>query len=161
MTGFSSDGYIICQDCFKEYKYRTISSARNGCGWMAVYNLRHFLEGFDDFNSVRKEMDDMHSLKMPGPTIMRVMRKYLAKHSLGIREYTGRKQAILAAKNSRCGIFRYYEEGIPHFVTYIRTEKGIYRFFNVNDGLEDFTATIDEFAEKHFLCDRVIALVKL
>ena len=43
MNGFSDDGYIIDQDYFDEYEYRTMQASINGCGWIAAYNIRHFL----------------------------------------------------------------------------------------------------------------------
>ena len=150
MNGFSNDNYIIDQDYFGEYLYRTIKSSRNGCGWIAMYNLKHYLFKENDFDSIRKEMDAMHKIKMPGPTKMSVMRKYFKKYIPNFKEFHGKSQVIEQAKKSEAGIFRYYEEKIPHFVTFVKQNDGLYRFFNVKDGLEDFCTTIDDFASKHF-----------
>ena len=69
-TGFSADGYIVDQDCFSAYPYRTVTSDWNGCGWMAAYDLRHALGQTADFDAVRREMDGMFLLRVPGPTTM-------------------------------------------------------------------------------------------
>ncbi len=150
MNGFSEDGYIVSQDYFSDYVYRTISSDINGCGWMAAYNLLRALGETPQFDDVRAEMDGMHTRKFPGPTLTRVMREYLIRYVPGIRETRGRRNVIRAMNSSRAGILRYYEEGVPHFVAYMGNGEGRFRFFNVNDGMEDFTDTPGGFAKEHF-----------
>ncbi len=156
--GFSEDGYIIDQDCFSSVRYRSMRADINGCGWIAAYNLRHFLGQTDDWNGVRLEMDGMHSLRIPGPTLMRVMREYLDRHVPGWSESVGREEAVRAAERSRAGIFRYTEGREPHFISYVRTSDGRFRFFNVADGLEDSEMSMSRFAAEHFLRGSVIAL---
>ena len=146
----SADGYIIKQDCFKDFEYRTMPASGNGCGFMACYNLRHFLGHDVHFNEVREELNSMMP-RFRGPTYMRTMRKYLNRYVPNYREYHGKRECLLHARTSSAGIFRYYEEMIPHFVTFIRTEGGKFRFFNVNDGLEDFESDMDEFGRKHMV----------
>jgi len=148
MNGFSQDGYIVNQDCFGDYEYRTIRASRNGCGWIAAYNLRHYLGHGVGFEEVLAEMDRMHALRIPGPTTMRVMRAYLKKYIPAISEHEGRAAAYAAALRSRAGILRYCESGVPHFISFIR-EGAAFRFFNVDDGLEDFTAAMEVFFEAH------------
>ena len=150
MNGWSTDGYITDQDYFGDYTYRTIPASRNGCGCIAAFNLRKYLGQNVSFEDVLQEMDDMHALKVPGPTTMTVMRQYLGKYVPGISESTGRQESLDAAKISRAGILRFTEENIPHFITFI-SSNGKYRFFNVNDGLEDFEEDMDTFFEKHCL----------
>ena len=47
------------------------------------------------------------------------------------------------------GILRYSEEKIPPFISFLRTEGGAYRFFNVNDGLEDYVCAMEMFFDTH------------
>lgn len=155
--GFSSDGFITDQDCFSSVRYRTMHADVNGCGFIAAYNLRHCLGQEAAWEEVREELDTMHLIRLPGPTLVRVMRQYLSKYVPELRETSGREAAIAAAKRSRAGIFRYREGNVPHFISYVRTEEGSFRFFNVDDGLEDFTTDLDHFAEEHFLHGMVIA----
>ena len=150
MNGFSSDGYIIDQDYFDEYEYRTLSANINGCGWIAAYNIRHFLGHGVRFETVMNEMDHMHSLRIPGPTTMPVMRAYVRKYIPDMTEHIGRDAAFEAAKTSRAGILRYTEDGVPHFISFIRWGEA-YRFFNVNDGLEDYTLSMEMFFAAHVL----------
>ncbi len=156
--GMTVDGYIADQDCFCTVRYRTMRADINGCGFIAAYNLRHFLEHRVTWEEVLREMDGMHTLRVPGPTLMRVMREYLAKYVPDYKETIGRDEAVGAAKHSTAGIFRYTEGREPHFISYIREKDGVFRFFNVADGFEDIMADMDCFAEGHFVRGTVIAL---
>ena len=148
MDGFSPDGYIIDQNYFGAYEYRGVRASRNGCGWIAVYNLRRFLGHEVRFEDVLEEMDRMHALRVPGPTTMPVMRAYLREHVPGVTEAIGRDKALAAASVSRAGILRYCEAGVPHFIFFLRAGNA-FRFLNVNDGLEDFASSMEMFFETH------------
>ena len=156
--GFSPDGYIIDQDCFFDIRYRTMPASINGCGWIAAYNLRKFLGHGVSWDEVRNELDQMHFLRVPGPTLMCVMRKYLTKYVPECRETVGRQEALSAALKSRAGIFRYREGREPHFVSYIRTEDHQFRFFNMADGLEDCVMPMEQFVGEHCAPGAVIVL---
>ena len=156
--GFSQDGYIIDQDCFFGVHYRTIPANINGCGWIAAYNLRKFLGHDVTYDEVRQELDDMHFLRVPGPTLMCVMRKYLRRYVPQYRETVGREDALSAARNSQAGIFRYREGDEPHFVSYIRLENGLFRFFNMADDFEDCQMIMEQFIAEHCAPGTVISL---
>ena len=146
--GFSPDGYIIDQNEFSAYSYRGMSSDINGCGWVAAYNLRRAAGQEPHFDDVRREMDRMFPLQIPGPIPMRKLRRYLRRY-VPFRFTGGKRAALAAAEKSAAGILRYWEGHTPHFISFLRLEDGRYRFFNVNDGLEDFAAPMDEFFQKH------------
>ncbi len=156
--GFSPDGYITDQDCFSTFRYRTIPANYNGCGWIAAYNLQKCLGHETGDDGVRRELDEMHFLRVPGPTLMCVMRKYLSRHVPEHRETVGREEALQAARESRAGIFRYREDHVPHFVSYIRQEDGSFPFFNMADDLEDCVMTMEEFIQEHAATGTVIVL---
>ena len=148
---FSSDGYIIDQNYMGEYEYRTISSKHNGCGWMAVYNLRKFLGHDVNFDDVRREMDKMHTIRIPGPTTMKVLREYMKRYVPEARESIGKDAAFTAANASRAGILRYNESSVPHLIAFIRLEGDRFRFFNVEDGYEDCCYTMPDFFKERVL----------
>ena len=154
--GFSPDGYIRDQDCFSSLRYRTMPANVNGCGWIAAYNLRRFLGHDVSWDQVRQELDELHQLRLPGPTLVRVMRAYLSRTIPQIQETVGREEALAAAAQSRAGIFRYREGQVPHFISYLRQENGMFRFFNVDDGLEDCCMSLEQFAREHLLGGTVI-----
>ncbi len=155
MEGYSQDGYIIDQDLFTAYRYRTVQASRNSCGCIAAFNVRRALGQETDFQSVLTEMDDMHLFRCPGPTRIRVMREYLERYAPGFREALGRLDALEAAKESRMGVFRYREQGVPHYVFYLRQEDGLFRFFNVCNDLEDGCLPMDQFVREHCLGEPV------
>lgn len=152
MNGYSPDGFICDQDCFEDYRYRTMQASINGCGPIAVYNILHALGRTPELSALLREMEALHRVQRPGPTTMRVMRVYLEKRLPAMREHPGRDAALAAAKGSRMGILRYSEDAIPHFVSFFRQDAG-FRFFNVNDGLEDYVCSMEMFFETHV--DRV------
>lgn len=158
--GFSPDGYITDQDFFENYQYRTIPASHNGCGWIAAYNVRHALGDTVPFEEVLREMDGMHALRAPGPTTMNVMRAYLRKYLPDMRETSGRAAALAAAKRSRMGILRYSEDGVPHFISFFRQGEG-FRFFNVNDGLEDYVCSMEMFFSGHVGISQYVSVFTL
>ena len=149
--GFSPDGYIRDQDCFSGVRYRTMPASINGCGWIAAYNLLHALGQTSDWEQVLRDLDGMHRLRVPGPTLMAVMRDYLRRCVPQIQETAGREAAIAAAAESAAGIFRYREGREPHFICFLRTEDRLFRFFNVTDGREDCRMSMEQFAAEHLL----------
>ena len=155
--GFSRDGFITDQDCFSSVHYRGIPASYNGCGWIAAYNLRRALGQEADWDQIRREMDGMHRVHAPGPTLMVVMRAYLRRYVPQVRQTVGREKALSAAAASRAGIFRYRESKVPHFVCFVRQDDGRFRFFNVADGLEDCVMDMEQFGREHFLLGTVTA----
>ena len=154
--GFSADGYIVDQDCFHSLRYRPMPADINGCGWIAAFNLRRFLGQEPDWREVLRELEGMHLWNVPGPTLMTVMRAYLQRWVPEARETVGREEALAAAAQSCAGIFRYREKREPHFISYIRTEDGTFRFFNVADGEEDCRMTMADFGRLHLRGGTVI-----
>ncbi len=148
---WTEDGFLKDQNALGAFTYRSIPASANSCGPVAVYNLLHRAGQSVPFPDVLREMDDMHLLRIPGPTFMHVMRRCLRKRLPGWREVHGRSAALAAAECSRMGVFRYHEQRVPHFVAYYRTESGTFRFFNVNDEREDVCLTMADFAAGHLL----------
>jgi hypothetical protein len=148
MEGFSADGYIIDQNHLSDYPYRGMTSDVNGCGWVAAYNLRHAMGQDVPFGAVQQDMNAMFPLQIPGPTPMRVMRRYLRRY-MTVAQARGRKEALKLASGAPWGILRYREENVPHFITFLRRPEGDYRFFNVADGQEDITLSMEMFFADH------------
>ena len=148
MTGFSPDGYIIDQNALTDYPYRGMTSDVNGCGWIAAFNLRRAAGQSVDFDEVRRAMNALFPLQIPGPTPMRKLRRYL-KNLLPCRYTAGRRRALAAVQDSRAGILRYWEGRTPHFVAFIRQSDGRFRFLNVSDGREEIVCTPEEFFSRH------------
>lgn len=148
---WTKDGYIQNQDLLTGYTYRTIPAKENCCGPVAVYNLCKHCGKNLLFDDLLCEMDEMHLLRVPGPTLMQVMRRCLTNHLPGWKEVHGREEAVSQACRSSMGIFRYHERKIPHFVGYYREKENSFHFYNVCDGKEDVVMTMEEFAGGHLL----------
>ena len=148
-SAWTAEGYIQDQDLLEGYIYRTIPAKENSCGPIAVYNLCKHMGRELQFEDLLKEMDGMHLLHMPGPTLMHVMRRCLTKHFPGWQEVHGREAAAAQARQSSMGIFRYHEGKIPHFVGYYREQENKFHFFNVVDGQEDIVIPMEEFTRDH------------
>ena len=146
--GFSEDGYIIDQNHFSAYRYRGMTSDINGCGWVAAYDLLRAQGKNIDFETVHRDMNAMFPLQIPGPTPVSKLRTYLARHG-EYRLTVGKKESLRMALKSKAGILRYWEGRTPHFVPFIRQEKGKFRFLNVNDGQEDITCSMEWFFDHH------------
>ena len=146
---WTTDGYIQNQDLLSGYIYRTIPAKENSCGPIAVFNLcRHRGQNLQ-FEDLLREMDGMHLLHMPGPTLMHVMRKCLTKYLPGWQEVHGRDAAAAQSRESSMGIFRYHEGRIPHFVGYYREQENIFHFYNVCDGQENVMMPMSDFISGH------------
>lgn len=181
---FSPDGFLINQDYTGDFIYRGVPSSLNGCGWIACYNLLHFLGSPVSYEAVHRELDDMHPIKVPGPTSDRTMRQFLSRY-VYFHTARGLDEILAAARKCRAGILYYWEndspparlpenilpafaECYPHYTTFVREDDGdenhalsgggqnsagaaaagkpvVFRFFNVNDGLEDCRYTMEEF----------------
>ena len=154
-AAFTEDGYIKDQDALSAYRYRCVPASHNSCGVVAVYDLLHF-EGRDmPFDELCLLMEGLHRLHMPGPTLNSAMRRSLNRLLPGFREAKGREAALSAGQACRMGILRYVEQKVPHFVPLLRQPDGSFRYFNVNDGQEDFSQPLDAFFAAHVLAGPV------
>jgi hypothetical protein len=158
MEGFSADGYIIDQNYLSDYRYRGMTSDVNGCGWVAAYNLRRAMGHDVPFTAVHQEINAMFPLQIPGPTPMRIMRRYLRRY-MSVSQMGGRRRVLSAAASAPCGILRYREENVPHFVTFLRLPSGEYRFFNVADDQEDIQLPMETFFVTHCCCGGTVRLI--
>lgn len=148
MKGYSNDNYITDQDYFSEFIYRGCSANYNGCGPIAVYNLMHYSSLDISLDKIISEMNDMYLFKIPGPTSMKVLKKYLEKYFNTVTEYHCKLTCIEKMCSVSSGIIRYNETGVPHLVFFYKVKDEAYRFFNVNDGLEDCILSIEDFSKR-------------
>ena len=68
--------------------------------------------------------------------------------------------ALAVACGSRAGILRYSEAEVPHFISFIRAGE-VFRFFNVNDGLEDFVSSMEMFFASHVKPPKYVSVFTL
>ena len=148
-SGFSADGYIIDQNCFHDYPYRTIRSDCNGCGWIAAYNLLK-ADGYEITpEQVLDEMNAILPYKGNRGTPVSMMEKYLKAKGLNYIRVDGKKSILAAVLAARAGMLRYTEGRVPHYVTFLRVDAGHFRFLNIDSGCEDTIFTMEDFFASH------------
>ena len=148
MNGYSEDNYIIDQDYFSSYQYRTLKADCNGCGPIAIYNQFHYLKMDQTIGSIIEDMNQMYKFKWPGPTTMKVLKEYLHRYYSVVEETRGRLNCIQEMQNCPYGILRYNESNIPHLIFYYQINPESSRFFNVDDGMEDVITSISSFSTR-------------
>lgn len=146
--GFAPEGYITDQDCFPQLIYRGIGSNINGCGWIAAHNFLLALGMTPGYETVHRDMNAFFPRQIPGPTPVRVLRRYLRRFG-AFPLAVGRKKSLATGRTCRAGILRYWEGKEPHFIAFVPQEGGLFRFFNVCDGGEDMTLSLEEFFRTH------------
>lgn len=155
---FSDDGYIINQDLMEgnQYQYRGCPSSYNGCGWIAAYNLLHANNINIYFDTVRLELDKIHS-NNGWPTPEDMLEEYIKRKGLSPEKVTTDTISIIDIANKyNSGIFQYNEDGTPHYVAFVKTSPNIFRFFNVGDYFTDKEMTMEKFARDHFIANNSI-----
>lgn len=147
----SDDGYIADQDYTDGLRYGYWMSNYNGCGWIAAYNILHYLGRTSDPERVFAEMLQILPYEgrrgTPFPTLVR----FFKEHGIPMRRCYGTPALLKRLEGTGCGIMRCVKEGSPHYVAFLRQEEKDedghirYRFLNVENGREDYTASFDRF----------------
>lgn len=141
----SPDGYVKDQDYTDDILYGVYPSSYNGCGWIASYNMLHALSLADNPEEQFARMVEILPYKGRRGTPFPTLWQFFRRAGLPVSRHYGTAQILLKYKDAPCGILRYAEEGVPHYITFVRTGPGRYRFFNVADGLEDFETDMETF----------------
>ncbi len=156
---FSRDGYIINQDYTFEYPYGKLNSDQNGCGWIAIYNLLKAMGNEVDYRLIYEDMNKILPYYGLVGTPTRIMKKVLGDYSIDFKEVKNVKAIMKSSKTFRYAIFRYFEKGVPHYITAIRLENNKFRFLNAQLGREDHICTMEEFFKEHVRIPIIKALV--
>lgn len=146
---FSDDGYIIDQRFTGELQYGRYSSDYNGCGWIAAYNLMRALGRDATPEQVNSDMNAILPYHGCRGTPVRTMAEYLGDAGVTLSQTRGVKRSLAAASACRAGIIRYLDEGVPHYVAFVRYEKDNFRFFNAVEGNVRHIMTMRGFFDKH------------
>lgn len=145
----STDGFIITQRLMNSYKYGSVSSDMNGCGWIAAYNLFHGLGLSYAYEDIYEEMNKILPYKGMVGTPTKTLRNYIESKNISIINTTWKKPTLKVSKQCKVGIIRYLEGFEPHYVTFIKINGDKFRFLNAKEGKEDYILTMDEFIRIH------------
>ncbi len=141
----SGDGYIIDQRQTDNILFGWFPSNRNGCGWIACYNL---------LKAVGQEPNPEELVKRLGRTLP--MGGALGLHLFAL-VYGLRRQNLplefalrpihgqLLAEQAKAGIILYYTGHRNHYVAFRREEDGGLRFFGAVPGRQEHRISLAEF----------------
>ena len=155
----TADGYIKDQDYTDDIPYGYWPSSFNGCGWIAVFNYMHGMGMPDTPEEVYAEMLRILPYEGRRGTPFPTMAEFFRKRGIPASRHYGQKGLLRKADKVPAGIVRYVECGEPHYVAFVRTGEGRYRFFNSADGMEDIETDMEHFVEEHVTRKDLIRLL--
>ena len=145
----SPDGFIINQHETMNIPYGKLSSDRNGCGWISVYNylrLNGIEKSCSEIAALLNRRSLFRSRYGTDPfNVQRVLRKY----GLRMRMTIGFKNVCRRAEQAKDGILLYRHENGIHYIAFTGEEGSMKRFFNAVSGEVNHIDTIPHFLEKH------------
>lgn len=130
---FSEDGYIVKQQAVTDVKYGRLPSSRNGCGWIAAYNLQKLLGMEDPPLEIAKKLSKTLLFGGVLGTQLVALLWYLHKKGIKYTLYFTKSQAITHGKKAKCGILlcRWGKSG--HYIVFENCGE-VTRFFNSTVG---------------------------
>jgi hypothetical protein len=128
-TALSRDGYIVDQNNTDNITYGKYTSNRNGCGWIACYNLCKYLgKEFNAANIINFLEKYLWRKGLWGTSLTGVY-KFMKSIGLQVKARIGKKSIIKSA--SKFGIVFYLHDGGCHYVFFYKYDSSNYRFLNV------------------------------
>lgn len=141
----SGDGYIIDQRKTDTIPFGGTSSDKNGCGWIACYNLLKALDRDPDPEELicrlERTLMGNGALGLNFFALVRELKRQGLPLQFALRSFHAQE---LAAR-SRAGIIFYFTGKRNHFVAFRREEDGRLRFFGAVPGRTRHEATLAEF----------------
>jgi len=143
----SKDGYIIDQRKTDNISFGRVTSDKNGCGWIAVYNFLKAMEQTPEPDRLVRELErtllfggylGLHL----GALLWRLRSKKL---EFALRPF----HAQCISERCRAGIVLYFTGRRNHFVAFRREENGKLRFFGAVPGKEYHETSMAEFYWDH------------
>ena len=128
----TADGYIKDQDYTDDIPYGYWPSSFNGCGWIAVFNYMHGMGMPDTPEEVYAEMLRILPYEGRRGTPFPTMAEFFRKRGIPASRHYGQKGLLRKADGVPAGIVRYVERGEPHYVAFVRTGEGRYRFLRAD-----------------------------
>lgn len=141
----SADGYIIDQRKTGNIPFGSLTSDKNGCGWIAVYNLLKALGRDPDPEQIAAELEK--TLMFHGKLGLNLfaliweLKKLHLPLNFAVRSFHAQELAARAP----AGIVLYFTGKRNHFVAFRRAENGRLRFFGAVPGFRHHELTMAEF----------------
>lgn len=145
---FSADGYIIDQSACTA-RFGRCCSVRNGCGWIAAYNVLRAAGCEKPWQTVRAELEKGLYLGGVLGTHPLWLTYYLKKQGLALRVSLVPKIAAVQAAKSKAGVVFYRVGAGFHFAAFVPAGGLRLRFLNAVYGREAHIETLRSFLKAH------------
>lgn len=156
-NAYSQDGFIIRQGRINDLKYGRYPSSKNGCGWIAAFNIQKLLGNEQPPEKIAGELSRTLIFGGKFGTMLVALLRYLSKKGIRYSVYFTKKQAIIHSRDVRCGILlcRYGRYG--HYISF-ENNGGRFRFFNSTVGSRAGIETLEAYlkALKPWLCVSIL-----
>ena len=144
-NALSSDGYIIDQRQTRNIPFGAMTSDKNGCGWIALYNLLHALGRDPDPEQIVTALEK--TLLFHGVLGLNLFALVwaLKKQKLPLHVALRAFHAQQLAEQCTAGIILYYTGRRNHFVAFRREDRDTLRFFGAVPGCRRHETTMTNF----------------
>jgi hypothetical protein len=141
----SQDGYIIDQRRTNNISFGGVNSDRNGCGWIACYNLLKALDRDVDPEDLLLDLE--RTLILDGWLGLNLFALVweLKKQHLPLDFAVTSFHAHCLSQRCRAGIILYFTGRRNHFAAFRREADGSLRFFGAVPGRADHRCSMAEF----------------
>lgn len=144
-----SQGYIIDQRKTDNISFGGISSDKNGCGWIAVYN---FLKAMDQEKAPETILRTLEKTLLPDGRLglnFFALAWYLKKQGLPLEVAVRPFHAQQLSETCKAGVILYCAGRRNHFAAFRREENGCLRFYGAVAGKVHHDTSMAEFYWNH------------
>ena len=146
----SSDGFIIDQRKTDNISFGAVTSDRNGCGWIACYNLLRALGRDPDPEAIVRRLEKTLLLRgYLGLHLFALLRELQRNQHLPLEFALRPFHAQQISQTASAGIVMYFAGRRNHFAAFRREENGNLRFFGAIPGLAGEVISMAEFYWNH------------
>lgn len=148
LRAFDNNGYIINQLFLNNIKCGSYPSSKNGCGWVAIFNIMKILNDEKPYTEILTDLTPYICFKGRLGIRLKTIEKYLTKHNYKFKKALFKSKFESLAKDSVGGIIYYGTATSYHYTTYKNLGNGNFHFLNSVYGRYDDIMTMQEFFEK-------------
>lgn len=144
----SEDGYIINQAMLRDIPFGKYPSSKNGCGWVAIYNLMKALGNEKPYEEIIGALTPYVLFRGLLGTRMPGLKKYIRSQGYAMDTSFFQTNFEKLASGSQAGIIYYGTGKTYHFAAYQNKEDSTYRFFNSVYGAKEDVVTMEQFTKR-------------
>lgn len=147
-NALNEEGYIINQGLIKDVNFGKYPSSKNGCGWIALYNLMKILNNETPYKEIIEALTPYIWFKGLTGTRLNIIKKYIRNKGYAMDCSFCKSKYETLAEKSAGGIIYYGTGRSYHFTAFKTLPDGKYHFYNSLYGCKSDIITMSEFKEK-------------